>query len=174
MKRYYVLAVMILLSAGHAMAVDGYKNMKFGMSKQEIINLKPCALYKGDSAPKGAENLECDDFPFGGDDTSAGFFFIDGKLERVALVLGIDEALGLATSLKNKYGLPSSSSTKQQLAATDTTPGASAFIAFDSNTVILNLISDDQMNRAAILIYTSNNYEKKIAKKQAIDVDGDI
>lgn len=170
----YILAMIMLLTANYAMAVDGYKDMKFGMSKQEIIKIKPCALYKGNSAPKGAENLECDDLQFGGDDTNAGFFFIDGKLERVALILDFDKALGLATSLKDKYGLPSSSSTQKQIAALDTTPGSSAFLAFDSDTVILNLLSDDQMNRAAILIYTSKNYDRKIAEKQAKAINSDI
>lgn len=170
----YILSIILLFTASQAMAVDGYKNMKFGMSKQEIIKIKPCALYKSDDAPKGTERLDCNDLQFGGDDTDAGFFFIDGKLERVALILDFNKAIGLATSLKDKYGLPSSSSTKQQIAAIDTTPNSSAFLAFDGDTVILNLISDDKMNRAAILVYTSKNYSQKIIKKQAQAVNNDI
>lgn len=31
------------------------KTQKFGMSKAEIVKMKPCAMYKGSGAPKGAE-----------------------------------------------------------------------------------------------------------------------
>jgi hypothetical protein len=173
MKRCF-LAVIAMIATSQAMAVDGYKDMKFGMSKAEIIKMKPCAMYKGNGAPEGAESLECDDFKFGGKKVGAGFFFIDGKFERIGIMLDADKTLGVATSLRDKYGDPSSASTKKQLEAVDTTPGANAFIAFDDDTIYLRMMTDEAMNQAAILIYTSKSYDDKLVKKHASSIDSDI
>ena len=173
MKRY-LLAVIAMLATSQALAVDGYKDMKFGMSKAEIVKMKPCAMYKGSGAPKGAESLECNDLKFGGNDVGAGFFFIDGKFERIGIMLDFDKALGVATSLRDKYGDPSSASTKKQISAIDTQPGATAFIAFDDDTIYLRMMTDESLNKAAILIYTSKDYDKKLVAKQASAIDSDI
>lgn len=92
--------------------------------------------------------------------TSGQGFFIDGKFERIGIMLDFDKALGVATSLRDKYGDPSSASTKKQIASIDTTPGATAFIAFDDDTIYLRMMTDESLNKAAILIYTSKDYDK--------------
>lgn len=169
-----VLLMMATMMAHSAHAVDGYKNLKFGMSKQEVIKLKPCTLFPGAGAPLGVENQQCVDFVFAGSRVTAAFFFVEEKLERVGFMLEKNQTLGLFESLTKKYGPPSSSSTQAQLNAVDTTPNSSGFVAFDNNTVYLRFMSDAAMRQSGVLIYTSPDYEEKVKAFQAAAADDDI
>lgn len=172
--RNWLFAALALVVSMQAQAVDGYKDLKFGMTKQEIQKKKPCTLFPGTGAPAGAESLECVDYSFVGSRVRAGFFFINGKFERIGMMIDAAQAAGLMNSLVSKYGPPSSASTQEQFSTVDTTPGASAYAGFDNNTIYLRIMADKAMNKTAVLIYTSPDYNDKIAKHQSAAIDSDI
>lgn len=171
-KAMFIIAAVLFANSAHS--VDGYKNMKFGMSKQDIIRMKPCALFPGAGAPLGVENQQCIDFVFAGSRVTAAFFFVEEKLERVGFMLEKNQMMGLFESLTKKYGPPSSSSTQAQLNAVDTTPNSSGFVAFDNNTVYLRFMSDATLRQSGVLIYTSPDYEEKVKAFQAAAANDDI
>ena len=156
------------------LAVDGYKNLKFGMTNQQILESNICTLQKYDSGQVGVEYYGCEDFRFGGKSIEAGAFFIEGKFLRFAVVPSTDVAVGLVKGLIDKYGQASSSSTPQEFQAIDTQPNREAFMAFDNNTVYLKLMSDENYIQSAILLYTSPSYDSLLLKNQKESVSNDL
>ncbi|MDG1732821.1 MAG: hypothetical protein P8H39_07560 [Thalassotalea sp.] len=157
-----------------ATAVDGYKDLKFGMSKAQIIAKNICTLEDMGTVQDGIEFYGCEDFIFGGELVELGIFFIDDKFLRVAIMPSIDLVAGLSKGLVKKYGSPSSSSTQKQFQAVDAEPNREAFLAFDKDTVFLNITSDEYNMQMALLIYTSPEYEKLMYKMQQESIDGDL
>jgi hypothetical protein len=156
------------------LAVDGYKNLKFGMTIQQILGSNICTLQENDSGQVGVEYYWCGDFRFGGESIEAGAFFIEGKFLRFVVVLSTNVVVGLSKGLADKYGQPSSSSTPQEFQAIDTQPNREAFMAFDNNTVYLKLMSDENYIQSAILLYTSPSYERLLLKNQKESVSNDL
>ena len=157
-----------------ANAVNGYKNLKFGMPKKEIISSNICTLQKLESGQVGVEYYGCDDFMFGGETVEAGIFFIDDEFLRFAILPSIDVALGLIKGLSQKYGSPSSSSTQKEFEAVDALPNREAFLAYDNNTVFLKLMSDENYIQSAILLYTSPSYDVLLLKNQQESMSDDL
>ncbi|MCP3943498.1 MAG: hypothetical protein GY710_18740 [Desulfobacteraceae bacterium] len=157
-----------------ATAVDGYKNLKFGMSIKQIIASNVCTLEKSESGQVGVEFYGCDDFMFGNEAVEAAVFFIDGKFLRFAIVPSVDVALSLVNGLAKKYGNPSSSSTQKEFEAIDTLPNREAFLAYDKNTIYLKLMSDENYIQSAILLYTSPDYDVLLLKNQQKSISNDL
>jgi len=157
-----------------AAAVDGYKNLTFGMSKKQIITSNVCTLQKSESGLAGVEYYGCDDFMFGGEAVEAGALFIDGKFLRFVIVPSVDVALSLIKALSNKYGIPSSSSSQTEFQAIDTLPNREAFLAFDEDTVYLKLMSDENYSQSAILLYTSPSYDILLLENQQKSISNDL
>lgn len=155
-------------------AVDGYKDLKFGMSKKQIISSNVCTLEKLESGQVGVEFYGCDDFMFGGAAVEAGMFFIDDKFLRFYIAPSVDVAIGLMNGLSKKYGSPSSSSTQKEFEAVDALPNREAFLAYDENTVLLKLFSDENYIQSAILLYTSPSYEVLLLKNQQESMSDDL
>ena len=126
------------------------------------------------SGQVGVESLGCNDFKFGNRVVEAGAFFIDDKFLRFVIVPNIDDAMGIVKGLMKKYGNLSSSSTQKELQAVDSLPNQRAFLAFDSNTVIINLTSDENHIQTMLLVYTSPLYEVLLGKKQQQSVSDDL
>ncbi len=155
-------------------AVDGYKNLKFGMTKDQIFASNICTLQKSESGQIGVEYYGCDDFMFGGEAVEAGAMFVDGKFLRFAIIPSVDVAVSLSTGLSNKYGSPSSRSTQKEFEAVDVFPNKKAFIAYDKNTIYLQLMSDESHILSAILLYTSPSYDVLLLKNQQRSIKGDL
>ncbi|NVJ66200.1 MAG: hypothetical protein HWE16_06905 [Gammaproteobacteria bacterium] len=167
MKRYLALAlgVMAVLSTP-VHAVDGYKDLKFGMSLKEVKESGYCDFIQEDSGQKGVDFLGCANLKFSGDEVPAVAFFINDKLLRFGLEPSIDEVMGLMNALANKYGGVSSQSDEQEFNAVDQYPNREAYIAFDNDTVVLKIASDEYGNQGALLMYTSPEYDIQLLKNQ--------
>lgn len=155
-------------------AVDGYKNLKFGDSERKVLESGICAFQKTPSGMPGVDYFSCTDMQFGGHKVEAGAFFIGGKFLRLVIEPNIDTVQGLMQSLSQKYGPVSSSSSQESFTAVDTRPNTEAFLAFDNDTVYLNIYSDENNLQGAVLIYTSPQYDVNLLKMQSGSVEGDI
>ena len=178
MKKSLTLSAAVLCFAGlfssSAMAVDGYKNLKFGMSKKEVMASKMCSLVKSLSDHPNTEYYSCDDFLFGGKKTNAGVFFIDGKLMRVAILQSIDMVPGLMSQLSQKYGETESDYEKKDFDEIDTKPNKTLDINFDNKTVTLRLMSDENYNKRAVVMYSSSDFYNQLAKFQQESIKNDL
>lgn len=165
--RIYLFIIFVVLSLGSTVsAVDGYKDLKFGISAKELLERDLCMMRKFPSENSGVENYGCEDFRFGGKRVNAVAFFIDDKLLRFGIATPTDMAEVLATQLVEKYGSPSSISTTNEFDAVDTLPNRVAFIAFDDDTVIFKVSSDENNNQITYLIYTSPSFDGLVLKLQ--------
>lgn len=157
-----------------ALAVDGYKEVKFGTSTKEVMKSGLCSFSPADYGIKGVTSLACEDLPFGGDKVAASAFFIGDKFLRLGIETDVDKAIGLRDSLIKKYGPPSSMSPAKYFSAIDTTPNTQAFMAFDHDTVFIRLDTDEQMTQSATLIYTDPLYEKQLNAHEANALSDDL
>lgn len=157
-----------------ALAVDGYQDLKFGMSQKQVLAKTQCSMQRHESGFAGVEYYGCGDFTFGGKLVEAGAFFIDDTFLRFVIVPPVDDAFGLMEALTNKFGRPSSSSTQAEFEAVDNHPNREAFLAFDQDTVYLRLMSDENYAQNIYLIYTSPQYEKLLVRNQKSSIMDDL
>lgn len=164
----------VLWGASPAMAVDGYKSLKFGMSMEQIVNEKICS-FRALSDDEGGQYLECSDFSFGKSHTDAYAYFVNGKFVQLDIVLPDYKAAGtVIAGLTEKYGSPSSSSTEQELASIEQTPNAQVYVAFDKDTVYVLQESDEDRVQTASLVYAHPDAETLYEEKAKADISGDL
>lgn len=164
--------VALILLPGNLYAVDGYKNFKFGISQKQLIKESSWALTEikmGD----GVTALGSEDFNFGGSKVTAFFYFIDDKFLRIAIEVPIDNAQAVAEGLNSKYEI-SSRSPQSTFEAVDNHPNMEAFLAFDGDTIYLNLASDEMSNNTAMLLYTSPEFDTLLLKNQKESLRDDL
>lgn len=171
MIRGTVIAIAISLSMS-AYAVDGYKNLKFGMSKDEVKKANLCSFKE--SPTDSSDAWGCTDFKFANKKTMAFAYFIDNKFKRFGIVTDMDSAVGIAKGLQEKYGEASSSSTQEEFAAVDTTKGASAYLRFDNDTVYIQMVNSETTGIGVYLIYSSPDYDSLRQRKQAKMINDDL
>lgn len=159
------ILLLVLTLSSNLFAVDGYKELKFGISKKQVLASKLCTFNPVDSGILGVEGLQCSNFNLGGQLVNAYAFFINDKFLRLAIYPPIEVLSGLTNSLSSKYGEASSSSTKEEFEAVDKSPNKEAFLAFDKDTIILKIISDENNFQTALLLYNSPDYETSMDKK---------
>lgn len=156
------------------LAVDGYKDLKFGSDKKAVLGSGVCTFVEQESGQIGVEYYGCDDFLFGGSATEAGVFFINDEFLRFVVVPPVDVVESLVDSLISKYGPPVSSSSKEQFEAIDRFPNREAFMSFDDNTVYLRLMSQGDYSQVVLLIYTSPLYDTYLKQNQKRSLGGDL
>ncbi len=167
------IAVAMACASFQASAVDGYKDLQFGMSVEDVLKHQPCSLTEVVSPIPQATAYGCDDLQFGGNATEGVAFFVKGKFLRFAIEVPNEAALSTLDALKKKYGKASRVSSQQEFQRVGTAPGARAFFAFDKNTVVLQFDTLPTLEEAAYLIYTDLSYEQLLgmAQKNAIADD---
>lgn len=174
-SHYLTFLLLIILSIPLSIsAVDGYKNLKFGMTKNQILQCNVCSFTEANSGQVGVEYLSCPDFAFGDSFVTAGAFFINNEFLRFMIIPSVDMVSSLASGLINKYGPVSAQSTQYELEAVDKYPNKSAFLAFDNNTVILKVISDQNYIQNVLLLYTSLKYDVLLLKGQKRSIGNDL
>lgn len=168
------LGVILFTVSSFAIAVDGYKNVKFGSSFSEFNASKLCSWKKYDKNKTGGmDSYVCDNFKFSGKNSLAMAFFIDGKFERLAIPIE-ENSMAVIDSLKKKYGEPSSSFTAEEFERAQTFGGA-INIKFDKDTIILNVTRDPETKQDTThLVYTSAEYDAMYKKLQEKSIENDI
>jgi hypothetical protein len=163
-----------LLQASLSHAVDGYKELHFGDSKQTVLESKLCTLTPRTSPIEGLEFYGCPDLKLGKDSLEAGVFFINNQFLRLSIVTPTEKSFLIAQGLTEKYGEPSSQSSPDGFVKLDSKPNSHAFLAFDHNTVFYRFSTNADMKRQALLIYTSPDYEKILLRKQLTGIHSDL
>lgn len=162
MKKIAIL-LGLMISTSSVYAVDGYKGVKFGASVDEVKAKHLCTMkdYKVDTP--GMSSIVCGDFKFSGMQTQAFAIFLNGKFERFAIVLNSNDTDAIITGLNDKYGAPSSASSKEELQDAVKT-GGNVFIKYDKDTVVFQGSRDSEtLKDTGFLIYTTADYDSKLA-----------
>lgn len=150
-----------------AFAVDGYKNLKFGMSPDDVEKSHLCSWIDSYTDIPDVTGKECDDFSFVSDTTDMNLFFIENKLSRVVIFTEPLKAKGVIKSLVEQYGKPTNnSSSAEEWKLLDTTPNSFATAYFDKNTVFVKITTDALMNQSALIYYTIPDYDTQMIKAQ--------
>jgi len=174
-KYYFLLSVCLLFSLTTSVfAVDGYKVLKFGMTKQEVIATGFCNFGSSSIISPGIEMVNCIDFKFSGKILVASIFFAENKFLRLGIVLPVDMLESLVAGLSKKYGAPCDRSPQEAFNAVDRFPNRDAYLAYDSNTVFLRIRSNQNGNQSVFLIYSSSLYDTFLVKKQQETLSGDL
>ncbi|WP_274369945.1 hypothetical protein [Morganella morganii] len=172
MKKY-LLGLALALTAAGSMAVDGYKNVKFGSSFEILKSAKLCDFQKASkqSGHKKMVMYNCLDFQFDGNQTIAAASFIDDEFGKLQIMVNspIESVLG---ALYKKYGSPSSSSTEDEIQQAIIT-GHPIYIRFDNDTVNVKIERVNKIDLVS-LIYTSPEFDKKMSETQASNISDDI
>lgn len=102
MKKYLILLVLSFFSL-KALAAEGYKDLKFGSSIDEVRQSKLCL-----SVWEELSNhvWRCNQFKFAEQPIKAIIRFADQKLELINLVLAAHERDRVSQGLRQKYGEP--------------------------------------------------------------------
>jgi len=174
MKARIAIAGAIISVSFQVAAVDGYKELKFGMSLPEVLSHQPCTLEKRISPFPQVDMYVCEDLPFGGSAVNGFAFFLKGKFLRFAIEIPDAAAKSTVDALARRYGKPSKIPSQAELKRSGTVPGARVVIGFDSNTVLMFIDTQPTLKEMSILVYTAPNYNALLAASQAKDIDSDL
>lgn len=166
-----LLGVGVSLLASSALAVDGYKDLKFGSSIEQVKKSKSCKSGWIDLKQNGAWG--CPKFQFGKDTTYGYAFLFDNKLERVSIMIPTGKASAVSNGLLEKYGQPSSI---PQNAPTDGNfpPNSNWDVGFDNDTVLFRASFDANGGQSSFVIYTTTDFNKKAQQNQNFEVKDDL
>lgn len=171
MKRFFLVLVLVL-AAPPVMAIDGYKGMKFGMSKKEALQNKPCTFVPAPSANPVVEHYYCNDLPFSGDKVAASAFFVRGEFLRFSILTTSTDIVATAKALTAKYGEAQSMEGDPQKVGV--VPGAELRAVFDSGTIEVMLKTAPSLKVNSFLIYTDPNFEDKLTDAAAKELVNEL
>lgn len=155
-----------------AIAVDGYKDFKFGLSPEQVKKKCPVPLDElpndgwADSFGKDCRVLAAADFKMMDAEREVNFVFTKKGLAIVAFILQAHEFVGVSTSLGEKYPgatLHPSPAEFQKLANRfdAVQPNTTLKITYDDDTVILVATRDEAGEASFILMYKALNAEQQ-------------
>lgn len=153
------IAVLLLSSASSANAVDGYKNLKFGMTEAQVKASNICNFESGEKDSNGITTLTCFDFLYGNSNRIASAFIYKNKLYRFTINIPIESAFPVINQLSKKYGGLSSRSTHSgEWKKLDDTPNFTAEAWFDNNTICESVTNDQNLEKMVLLTYTARSF----------------
>lgn len=173
MFKIFVTTVMM---GSTALAVGGFKNLKFGMSVVEVRAYKHCHLEYKQTSEKSVDTYTCHDFKFGSKQTSAAFYFINNKLERVAIDVGdrYNDMELAASFLRDEFGSPSSMFDTRAIQAFNAGIRDELVIGFDDDTVLLKLFKTDGKGEVTLTYSTEDYYTKMLGERRRSNVAADF
>ncbi|HGU9904403.1 TPA: hypothetical protein ACNFPO_004452 [Citrobacter freundii] len=173
-SRQFALGLLLLTFSSVSLAVDGYKNVKFGSSFKQLQNANFCNWKRYDEKKiPGLDSYYCENFQFGSERTMAMAFFINGQFKRFGIVFDSDVSAVL-NGLQKKYGEPSSTFDANKMDELKAY-GGSASIGFDKDTVVVTLTRDPTTKQDSTqLIYTAQDYEKLYGALKSKNLEGDL
>ena len=171
-----IATIILILSFSQAYAVDGYKSLKFGMSKSEVIKSGFCTFGKEQSSDtqKYLKTLSCTDFKFKGSNTKATAYLMDNKFLRVVITIDTNDLNVLMGMLTKKYGIRSSPVDSIDAVKELSKPDNSIWIGFDKDTVLILLTTNKFLKLSAYLVYNSPEYSKVLTKYKTDAIGDDI
>lgn len=177
MIKILLCCLALLLSASPLLGVDGYKNLKFGMSPDEIKKTDICGwIDDGSIKIQHTRVIYCLDLKFNNELTMAGAYFINNKFLRLVLQLSENNINSALIGLRKKYGVASDAPSAQSIEKFKNQPNQEFWLlyGFDKNTVRFLYKSDQLYKKSAALIYTSPLFDKLLKEKQADSIKDDL
>lgn len=163
-----------LFSTESLMAVDGYKNLKFGISSEELKKSKFCTFKTLEKNIKGVNIIYCSDFQFNKELRLGAFFFIKNKFLQLSITIPYDDSFLILKILKKKYGARSSNPSDIAHENYDKFANQELWIGFDKNTVYLRYHTDGAFKRSAALLFTSPLFKEFLDKKMTENILNDL
>lgn len=166
MKKLTALAIGFLLVMGNTYAKDtktkdtkvtGYRNIKFGMSKAEVLKTKICTLRDSPPSPE-LTGVICEDFEFAERKTILSVYFMEDKAVRVAITVPEGNFVALIDSIVDKYGKPLPFNQKEMHKALDT-KGLDFWINWD---VGVGVLFSNAGKLEMYLTYSVLDYSKRL------------
>jgi uncharacterized protein HI_1492 len=151
-------------------AVDGYKDLKFGMSLAQVKKSKLCE--KGWLELKKDLSYVCFTFKFGKGKSNAIAFFINDKLERIAIPID-GQGSAVSNGLLEKYGKPSSM-TEGMPTDGKFPPDSRWDFRFDNDTIIYRAAFDSSGKGSEYLIYTTPDFDNKTMEQEKQTISDDL
>ncbi|PHM52492.1 hypothetical protein [Xenorhabdus sp. KK7.4] len=172
MKKLIVMLVLGMVSFG-AMAVDGYKDAKFGIAEKEFLSKKLCNFEKVGNFPQMKEVTFylCTDFLFADKKHGATALFLNGKFKRLDIIMD-SRVLPLKGSLERKYGTPSSMPSQEEIDNVKRN-GGNVFMGFDGDTVRIEL-NVERGKEYTALVYTDPDFGKVVQELTRRKLEKDI
>lgn len=159
-----------------SMAVDGYKNIKFGDTVKQVLSSRLCNFEKmpNTSGLKQMSLYGCTDFKFSGKPSLAIATFIDDKFRK--LLINVDPDINpLLNSLMEKYGTPNAMSSQDELnKAQANSDEYSLFVDFDKGTVRLQVEKNKNKPAMSLLIYSDIDFDKELNEVKNKNLAEDI
>ena len=162
------------LTMTQLLAIDGYKTLKFEMTKKQAIATKICNLNNTGGSSASQNKLFCFDLIFGKEKVEAELNFIDDRLMRVSLKVALELANGIVNELLVKYGSISSRPSQEEIDALEHYPNRKADLKFDNDTVIMRFETDNRGNQKLLLMYSRADYEGLLIAKHVNKVNDDL
>lgn len=169
--RYFIISLFFSILSMPAIAVDGYKSLKFGIAKDEVKESKICNFTINIPLDTNAEGIGCTDFMFSGDKTVASAIFIDNKFVRFVIDVPGKKVDSVITALNQKYGPPSTPASQdgmKELLARK--PLARVQAGFDKDTVLVEMMNNKVSERIYTLIYTVSDFDERKAENVKNDI----
>ena len=168
--------MILLLFLTQLYAVEGYKNLKFGMTKDEVMKSGLCTftdIIKDKEQPY-LESIKCTDLKMNGKNTTAFAYFIENKFLRIGIGFDIKDASAITNLIVKKYGYRTSPKGDLHLEKKVIIPNNSTWIGFDNDTVFMLFETDNLLNITPYLVYTSPLFNELILERKKIGFADDI
>jgi hypothetical protein len=169
-----VLILVVLVASDLLLAADGYEEIKFGINLEQLKKDKVCSLQARESADKKSVNYICHDFKYAKRKTTALFYFVDQKLERIVFSVGqryLDMQLA-AVGLRHEFGSPTSMFDLSAIKAYNKGVRDQLSMAFDKDTVFLKFFKLDGKSQVTLSYSSEDYYEKFLSGKKETSVAG--
>lgn len=150
----HLFAIVIsALSFNAIAAVDGFQELKFGMSLNDIKQIRKCEWAKFKHI---ANSWECKKFEFFGEKTRALVTFNEGKFVKIQIVVPEVLVEDISKAIPDKYPISSEMAVEETKKKGD----IQFTIKYEENTVslITTLIGGNENNTRTLLTYTDKNY----------------
>jgi len=172
MKLFLVVVMLLFPVAGWG--ADGYKNLKWGMSKDAVKKSKLCTFADLKSPNKDIVIQLCKDFVFDGSKTEAFVTFVNNKLLRFGFVVPHDKVDAAVESIGDKYGEPSSLPDSEDAEAVYKLPNKKISVGYDKDTVWIVARSDESNEVSTAIWYTHPDYNAELLKSQKRSMKNDL
>jgi hypothetical protein len=149
------------LVGGIAWAVDGFGELKWDATLQDVKKSAVCTFKDLGEDPDGVRTLGCADIPFGDRGRQAILLFVEEKLVRVGIIISPEEIGNLLHVLTEQYGPPSTGMLPKEGEYPSETLG------WDKDTVLFRPIRQypGQITNS-VLLFTTSDYEKRVAERK--------
>lgn len=158
-----IITLFLLSYISTIFAVTGYKDLKFGMSREDVLKSGICNFDENikEANEPWMEQLRCRDLKVGDKKKIAAAIFIQGKLVRFTIFIELSELYEVVKNANEIYGPTSSELGYLGLI---NIPGNDVWAGFDNDTVMIRVYTTQDLVVMPYLFYQVHNYDYLLSK----------